>query len=298
MNAGKVNFGLLLIIVGIAVFAVNIEAMHWSVFLNLLRFWPVIFIAVGLQMILKRIYAPTAYLSCFLVAAVGFWVLYDSYTVYGIEGDESIASLPISDLGDGVTRIAVQIDVDDADLSVSSSNTELVRCYYDEPLGSPIIVAETEGDVARISIRDRGFSGWGFFDSYDVLSDWSLKLYKALPIDLMVDCQDSDVLLRLTDFKLSNLECDTRYSSVDIRFGSLVPEVAASIRMSRAEFRVRIPDSAGVEILRAEDFGDFYVGEIDFVAEGGRLVTPNFEAAPVKVRLDIDGTARIFRITH
>ena len=298
MNAGKVNFGLLLIVIGVAASAVNLEAMHWSVFLNLLRFWPVILIAVGLQMILKRLYSPAAYLSCLLVAVVGFWILYDSYEVYGIGGEERLSSFPVSELEDGVTRVSVEVEADQADLTISSSSSELVRCYYDNPLARPIVRYETDGSIAKVFVEDRKFSRWAFFDTYETLPDWSVKLYNGLPMSLKLDCPDSDIRLRFADFRLEELECDTRYSSLDIRFGALVPEIRATMRVARSEVRIRIPDSAGVEILDADGFEGFFTGDLDFVADGGRLVTANFDSAPVKFRFDLEGTARVFRITY
>jgi hypothetical protein len=249
-------------------------------------------------MVLKRLYTPAAYLSCVLVAAVGFWILYESYEVYGVVGDDRYSSLPISELGDDVTRLSVRVDVDDADLSLSSSTSGLVRCYYDEPLNRPVIKLEENEDLAEISVEEGGFTRWSWFESYDVLPDWSLKVDNSLPLSLKLNSEHSDIRLRVADFSLEELDCDVRYSSVDLRIGDLARELTASMRIDRSEIRVRIPAIAGVEILDADDFDDFYVGDLDFITEGGRLVTANFERAPVKLSFELNGSARIFRITR
>jgi hypothetical protein len=298
VNAGKVNLGLLLIIIGVAAFAVNLDAMHWTVFLELLEFWPVILIAIGLQMILKRLYSPAAYISCLLVAVVGFWLLYENYAVYGIGGEDRLSSLPVSRLDDDIERLVVDIEADEVDLSVSTGSSELIRCYYDEPFGRPTVKYETDGSVATVTVRDRGFSGVTFFREHGVRSDWSIKLYKGLLTTLRLDCKDSDLRLRLADFRLEKLDCDARYSDVDVRFGDAVPAVTASMRINRSDVKIRVPDGAGVEVLGADNLDDFFVGDVDFDRDGARLVTQDFESSDLRFTFDLKGKARILRIVY
>ena len=298
MNAGKVNLGLLLIIVGVAAFAVNVDSMHWAVYLDLLELWPVLLIAIGVQMVFKRVYAPLAYISCLLIAVVGFWVLYDNYAVYGIEGGNRLSSLPMSKLDDSATRLVVDIDADDGELSVASSSSELIRCYYDEPFSRPSVKYETDGDVAKVSVEDKGFCDLIYFDRCGLEPDWSIKLHNGLPTTLKLDCVDSDLRLRLADFKLEELITNSRYSNVDVRFGSLVPEIRASMRVNRSDVRIRLPAGAGVEILNAEDFDDFFVGDVELVDDGDRFMTENFDSTSVRFSFDFEGNARILRIDY
>lgn len=297
MNAGKVNLGLLLIIIGVASMAVNVDAMHWTVYFDLLEFWPVLLIAIGLQMVFRRFYAPLAYISCLLVAAFGFYVLYGNYSVYGGDDGDRLSSLPMSKLDDDINRLSVEIRADDAELSVSSSSSNLVRCYYDEPFARPVIAYSTSGKTATIAVEDRGISGLHFFD-YEAVPDWSMRLHNGLPMTLDVDCTDSDVRLRLADFMVEELVSDTRYSNVDIRLGSLVRDVKASMRVNRSEVRIKLPDSAGVEIVDPDDFDDYYVGQVDLVQEGDRLVTANFDSAAVRFSFDFEGEAKILSIRY
>ncbi len=297
MNAGKVNLGIILIIIGVASLAVNTDTMHWTVFFDLLEFWPVLLIAIGLQMVFKRFYAPLAYTSCLLIAVFGFYILYGNYSVYGGDDGDRLSSLPMSRLDENISKLSVEIRADDAELSVSSSSSNLVRCYYDEPFSRPVIAYSTSGETATIAVEDRGISDLHFFD-YEAQPDWSMRLHNGLPMTLDVDCADSDVRLRLADFMVEEIISDTRYSNVDIRLGSLVRDVKAKMRVSRSEVRIKLPDSAGVEILDPEDFEEFYVGQVDFVRDGNRLVTPNFDSTAVRFSFDFEGEARILSIRY
>ncbi len=298
VKAGRVNLGLLMIILGVAAFAVNLDAMHWTVYLQLLRLWPVILIAIGLQMVLRRVYAPLAYVSCLFVTVAGFWVLYDNYALYGIEGENRLSSLPVSRLDESITHVAVDVSVDHTDLSVSGSSTELMRCYYDEPFGRPKVRYETDGDVAKVFVEHGGFSGLTFFDEYEISPDWSVKLYEGMPMTLKLACNDSDLRLRLSELMVEKLVCDTRYSMLDVRFGSLVPDVTASLRAGRSEVRIMLPDGAGIEILDAGDFDDFYEGDIQFLGDSDTLRTMDFDSTPLKFRFDLDGKPTVLRIAY
>lgn len=297
MNAGKVNLGIILIIIGVASLAVNTDAMHWTVYFDLLEFWPVLLIAIGLQMVFKRFYAPLAYTSCLLLAVFGFYILYANYSVYSGDDGDRLSSLPMSRLDSDIERLSVEIRADDAELSVSSSSSNLVRCYYDEPFARPVISYSTSGKTATIAIDDRGLSGLHFFE-YEAQPDWSMKLHNGLPMTLDVDCADSDVRLRLEDFMVEEFVSDTRYSNVDARFGSLVRDMKATMRVNRSEVRIKLPDSAGVEILDPDNFDEFYVGQVDFIKDGDRLVTADFDSAAVRFSFDFEGEAKILSIRY
>jgi len=299
MNAGKVNFGLLLIIIGGAAFAVNIGAASWAIYLELLNLWPVLLIAIGVQMVFKRLpFAQLAYLSSLIIVAVGGYVLYTNCAGYDSRIGGRVASIPLTELGDDISRLVVDIDVDDCDLTIAGTPSHLVRCRSEESLYRPNLRLEDDGIVAKLSIEENRFRGIPFFVHYDVDRDWDIKLPEKLPVTLNLDCRDSDLRLRLDDVLVEKFHSEIPYSKVNLKFGSIVPDVDISMRINRSDVRIRLPDSAGIEIVNADKFDDYYVGDIDLVETNGKRLTENFDSAAVKFRFDLEGRARILRIFY
>ncbi|MBU1319487.1 MAG: hypothetical protein KKG33_09780 [candidate division Zixibacteria bacterium] len=299
MNAGKINFGLVLIIIGAAALAVNLDLMDWTVYLELLDLWPVLLIAAGIGMIFKRLPAPQfAYLSSILILAVGAYVLYSNYEIYAGVASERTTGVDLSQLSDEISGIEFDIDIDDCDMTVGGSASSVVRCSYSDFPGKPSIEFDTVSDVARVSLKEGKIPGISFFhvDSYQF--DWNVKLYDKLPISLNLDCRDCDLRLNLDGLQVDKLVSRTPYSQVDLRLGTLRPDVNIAMKAHRSDLQVRIPDSVGVEILDPGTFSEYYVGDIDFVRDGARLVTSNFDSAAVKYHFDFDDEAKILRMVH
>jgi len=299
VNAGKINFGLVLIIVGVAALAVNLDYMDWSVLLDLLNLWPVLLIALGISLIFRRLPVPQlAYLSSLLILAVGAYVLYTSFELYAGDGDKRTAAVNLSALDDSITHIEYDIDIDGCDLSVGSGTEDLVRCAYSGHFGKPSIKYRSDTDWANVSLKEGKIPGIGFFhvDSYDF--DWNVDLYDKLPLSLNLDCHDSDIRLHLGDLPVDTIVCRTPYSTVDLTLGMMTPRVDISMRVHKADLQLRVPDSVGVEITDSPQFSDYYVGDIDFIRDGGVMRTANFDSASVKYEFDFAGDAKILRIVR
>ncbi len=299
MNAGKVNFGLLLIIIGLAAFAVNIDLMDWYVYLDLLDLWPVLLVALGVQMIFRRTPIPQlAYVSSLLIAVVGGYVLMDNLDIESSDMRERMITTSLSDLDDNISRLVFDIDVDDCDLTIGGTDSKIAECRFRNFLTKPDIELETRTDHAVLTIDENRISGINIFDQEYALPEWDVRLYNMLPAELRLDCRDSDLRLNLEDIEISKLTARIPHSSMNVRFGSKSPEIDASMTVSRSEIRIRIPEGAGVEILDARSFNDYYVGDLDLTVDGSRLHTAGFDSASVRFSFDFSGNAKLLRLLH
>jgi len=299
VNAGKVNLGLLLIVIGLAAFAVNVDLMDWYVYLDLLEMWPVLLVALGVQMIFRRTPIPQlAYVSSLLIAVVGGYVLMDNLDFESSGIRERIISTSLSDLDDSVSKMVFDIDVDDCDLTIGGTDSKIAECRFRNFLAKPDIELETRTDHATLTINESGISGIYIFDREYNLPEWDVRLYNMLPAKLRLDCRDSDLRLNLEDIEVDKLTARVPHSSMNVRFGSRSPEVDVSMTVSRSEIRIRIPDDAGVEILDSRNFNDYYIGDLDLTVDGDRLYTAGFDSASVRFSFDFVGNAKLLRLLH
>lgn len=299
MNAGKVNFGLLLIIIGLAAFAVNVDMMDWYVYLDLLEMWPILIVAIGVQMIFRRTpIRQLAYLSSLLIAVAGGYILMDNLDIGSSDFRERIITTSLSDLDDSVSSLVFDINVDDCDLIIGGTDSRIAECSFGNFLTKPDIELKTRTDHAVVIIEEGRMSEINFFDREYTLPEWDVKLYSMLPAELRLDCRDSELRLNLEDIEIGKLTARIPHSSINVRFGSKSPEVDVSMTVSRSEIRIRIPDGAGVEILDSRNFNDYYVGDLDFTVDGDRLYTAGYDSASVRFSFDCNGNAKLLRFLH
>ncbi len=77
--AGRLSFGILLIAMGVTFFLNTAGVVDWGVWAELWRFWPVLLIIAGINVIFEKSPAwPVAYISPLLVIAV-FWFVVTGY---------------------------------------------------------------------------------------------------------------------------------------------------------------------------------------------------------------------------
>ncbi len=297
MNAGKVNFGLLLIIIGLAAFAVNVDLMDWYVYIDLLDLWPVLLIALGIQMIFRRTPIPQiAYISSLMIAVVGGYVLLDNLDFGGAGSHERIMTTSLSDLDDTVSRMVYDIDVDDCDLTVGGTDSKIAECRFRNFLTKPDMELVSRNDYAVLTVDENNISNVRIIEDDYASPDWNLHLYNQLPSEFRLDCRNSTIHFNLQDFEVNKLSARIPRSTMNLRFGDASPEVTVSMTVSRSEIRIRIPDGAGVEILDSRNFNDYYVGNLDFVVDGDRFHTAEFDSAAVKFSFDFSGNAKLLRL--
>lgn len=299
MNAGKVNFGILLIIFGTAALMINTDAADWWLVLDLLEMWPLLLIAIGLQMVLRRTPVPQlAYASSLLLVVAGVWLLVSGHESHDTTRLGRARTIELSKLDDNTKRLEINVDVDDCDMSASGSSVNLMSCRFNDYFNRPKMDIVQDGDVARLNLKAGKFSRVRIFDKELSGRDWNLKVYDKLPAKIKFECRNSDLKLRFDDLGIEEFISETPRSDVAVKFGSEIPDVAISMNIRRSDIRIRIPASSGVEITNSSDFDEFYVGDLDFLEDGRRFYTEDFDSADVKFSFDLRGEANVFRISY
>jgi hypothetical protein len=236
-----------------------------------------------------------AYLSSLLILGTGAFVLYDNYDSQNGLRDNT-AVLERSSLGSSVSRLAVDVELDDCDLVVSGEPSELLTCKYRDQRSGPSMSYEEIADTAHVTIREGAASRFGFFHEKVGDPDWYLAIYQGLPIGLSLDCRDSDVRLRLEDLKVETLDARIPYSVIDLKLGTLSPDVAVKMRANRAVVRLRLPESAGVSFSGIDSTDLRRITGVELARSDSSYATDGYAFAPVRYALEVIGTPKSFTI--
>lgn len=290
MQANKVRTGIIFIGLGSAALLYNMGKLDGYYFYDLLRLWPILLVAIGIEMIARRSAAPAlAYLSPMLVIGAFLYAGYigndgwdnDPFSDEWYDDESSlVTNTRTFSLDEPVDEARYYIDLHNGTLDLESGGHGLGRGTFRMAGKLRSSISETDGK-AIVRIRQSGSSRH---------SEAQFDVFLAEDLPLTLDLKGNDCKFNVDCKKLSVRQLYLELSDGDavVTLGKALKSVLANLRTGDASVMIRIPKSAGLRLEgtappRDADFGPFKLLRVD-----GRLETLNFDAADVRVILMLE----------
>jgi hypothetical protein len=307
MNIGRIRNGAILISAGVVLLLNTMDHLSWSVWFRIFSLWPVILVAIGIELLFKK--TRLSFLTLispllFFAAILGPAFVFDSYL--GVIGGASQTYHFSEDLDSALTEARVSVRLNAGDLVISSGTGTLISADLDYFERKPIVTYEASNldSSARFKVRDRerrwlewNFSQGRFHGAWNRKS-WEIRLTERIPIDLTVYVKTGDADLDLSGLKVRILDLDTRTSQARVRIGNLVDEVSARIESKASKVSVSLPEDMALRIenhsnLSSTSFSWFTLEETDDGYE-----TPDFDQAARKLTLYLEGSLTKLKVSR
>lgn len=290
MQANKIRTGVIFIGFGVAALLYNMGELDGYYFYDLLRLWPILLVAIGIEMISRRSAVPAlAYLSPMLVigaflyaGAIGNdgWDN-DPFSDEWYDGESSLVTNTRSfSLDEPIDEARYYIDLHNGTLDLESGGHGLGRGTFRMAGKLRSSISETDGK-AIVRIRQSGSSRH---------SDAQFDVFLAEDLPLTLDLKGNDCNFSVNCKKLSVRQLYLELSDGDavVTLGKALESVLAHLRTGDARVRFEIPRAAGLRLEgmappRDADFGPFKLRRVD-----GKLQTLDFDAADVRVILMLE----------
>jgi hypothetical protein len=284
----------ILIGLGVVFLLNNMGILAWSVWDIILRLWPLLLVAVGVDLLIGRrtIWGSLLALILILVVFVGGFLLLEvqsgsqlpvkevSQALQGVKEAEVVLSPSV-----GQVRIGA-LDQDSADLIVGE-----IRLHSGERL-------ETEHDEDRHPVLFRLRSAGGMqFPSVGVWGNewtWDLRLNPEVPVKLGIDLGLGKFDLNLASLNLSDLDVSLGMGQTRITLPS------------EGRFRVRVSGALGETILvvpqgmaaRIQLSTGMVYRQMpsDYSRQGDMYTSPGYETAENRVDVEIDQAMGVVRV--
>ena len=260
----------------------------WDVWAVLWRLWPLIPIAIGLDILIgRRSLAGSALVAAAMLVLLigGAWAL--------MSGMTPAAQEAIAQPRNGVGRAEVTIAPAVANLRIAaaSDGTLLVAGTVDRARGERLAQeyrgTDGIGSYTLESEDLRGLPfGVGSRKGEDELT-WDLRLAPDLPIALKVASGVGKATIDLTGLQLTGLDVNTGVGQTIVTLpaqGRFSVQVNAGI----GEVIVRVPAGLAVRVHIDEGLGDTQVPS-GYTRQGDWYVSPGYDVATNRVELDING---------
>ena len=301
-RAGSLVWPIVLIGLGVLFLLNNLGIISWNVWTLVFRMWPVLVIAIGLDLLLGRRSSWGAAIAALLIMGMFagfFWLL-------NISGDfwagEQITEPITYQVGAG-EEANVRIDMTvgelyieeleaDDDLFVSGS----IDIGENERLTNEF---EEENGVIDFTLSTKGqqyHPNWLFSDTPIRNKVWELNFSQDVLLNLQVDSGVGQAELNLADLKLAGLDINGGVGDLLV----VLPaegQFDVNIRAGVGKIEVQVPEGMAAKIFVDIGLGNTSVTG-DYTHRGDTYVSDGFETAKDYVTIYLDGGVGDIRVVE
>ncbi len=281
---------LILIALGVIFLLTNTGYLSGDTWLVLLRLWPLLLIAIGIDILIGRrslVGALIALVIMILLFAGGIWLV----TAQNGPGAASVQTQNISQALQGATRANVTIGPRDSGLRIGGlqgTTGQLIQgtiTLAGSEKATPTLSVSGDTAVYQLEVSEGIFFGLG-----PTNRPWDLKLTTDVPIDLTINGGVGDNNLDLSSLNLAGLVVNNGVGSTTLTLPAR-GKFSARISGGLGNTTIRIPSSLAARIHLGTGLGQTAVTSSYQHMGGNDYVSANFDTA--SDRVDMSATTGV-----
>ena len=286
---------LILISAGVIFLLNNMGLLSWSVWDALWSLWPVLLIAIGLDILFGRRSAIGSLIALVLVIAVIAGAVWLAVTatplVTGqVFTGQALTTERVAQELVGATSADVRIAFGAGSLRIGAlkDSGNLIEGTIGTGPGERVTRDfRVDGGVARLQLKSEGISIMPFGrHRYD--QTWSLDLSSSVPMALNVSTGVGQSTLDLSSLKVTDLHVSSGVGQTEVwlpAHGRITARVSGGV----GQLIVTIPEGMAARIHGSAGLGGLSVAPRFARQGGGNYVSANYATADDRVDLDISG---------
>lgn len=303
MRVSSIRWGVIWIGIGFFFLAINFETLDSLVFPRLFSLWPVLLIAIGVELIFRKTrFYLLALLSPLLIAAT--FVVAASYNggpgwdfdgflrhwSWRYEGEKTdLVEIPLKQT---IDTVDIVLDCGPVDFDIQPVSTRSFSAETRYTKRSPIISHRTEDNIKFIKFENREKPGWGLLKIGGSGQRIDFKFSNQLPIRTSVSTEADFPDLDFSDIRLTSLDLYVRSDDLTLRLSDLVDSVGFEISGKTGELSIILPSGLGLEITGDPARLADALAETDLVEFPGGYRSDDFENAKQKAFILLDARVK------
>ena len=287
-RTGSFVLPLLLIATGIVLLLNNLGILGWDVWDVIIRLWPILLIALGLDLMIGRSTQRRwpAILAFVIVLIMAVFALFQT-------SDQMTTERPFSQGLKGVTQADVSLICSSGSLQLGASSTSgmliegTVTLGWSENLKHSYAIAGEKGEFTLASQQLPSLP----LSPRAADKPWKLRLTPNIPLRLQVELKEGTAALNLERLNLVDLDIRTGRGECTIilpRNGRL----EARIRAGGGDVTIEVPRGVGLRVFVEAGTNDVQV-PIGYERQGDTYLSPTYATAPARIDLRLTGKGRI-----
>jgi hypothetical protein len=267
---------------GLVILLTSFGLIGWGSWDILWRLWPVLLVAVGLEIIIGRRSLWISTLAVFLIlAGLGsvLWFFGEGVPV-GAELEDQFINQPLDTLSDA--EILIRPAVGELNVSSRSDSTALVDGEIQ--IGNRANVYEdfrVDGDTGKFKLDTRSAVYWPGVRPWQ----WDLSLTTRIPLQADISMVVGEMNLELSDLTITHLDTKQAVGEMNISLAAK-EDYSAEISQAVGSIVIEIPENLGLKIEINKAISSLSMPS-SFIRRGDYYYSPNFENSDYKVELII-----------
>lgn len=292
---------LVLIGLGVVFLLNNLGYLGWGVWETILRLWPVLLIAVGVEILLGQRFAWGSVVAVLIVLGVaGLMVLLSGVSqLTGRPFAEGVplAGQTIAEALDGAKSAHIEIEAGIGELTLGAleDGAKLIEGTIPRGHGEEIYrESRREGDKAFLALRRR--QPRFFWDRHGRHEDWAwtVNLNRKVPMQITINTGVGLAQLDLSQIRATEVEVKTGIGKTTLTLPA-AGVVRARCEGGIGEIDIVVPRGMAARIQASNGIG---VVEVNGRRLDGAYVSPDYEGAKDRVDLEVKGGIGKIAITE
>lgn len=280
---------ILLISIGVLLLLNTLNVLPWGIWGTLWRFWPVLLILLGLEVLFGRRSRVGSLLVLVVAAIAIIAVILLSLTpaVFATRtGERQTISQPLGDVKRA--DVTISFGVGRATLHRLADSPNLMEGTIENAPGRRVETDwQVSGESGSLRIHDEG-PGINFFpfvgSQFD--SDWDIGLNDTVPLALHLSTGVGQATLDLTGLQVTRLELNTGVGQTLLTLPN-EGRLDVDIRGGVGETVITVPRGLAVRIRASQGLGNVSVDVPDVSHEGEVWVSRNYDTAESRAEIRI-----------
>jgi len=301
MSYRKIFWGLLLVLIGVLFILKNTGVLFFT-WHSIWQLWPVILILWGISLIPVKDWIKLA--LSFVTIVITFFAVqqyapkddhkwnfeWNDNNDRDNKDDVTTYNRVMSEDYDSLTKFAeLKLNIGVGKFSIKDTTRLLIEVKHDNNNANYSMTAKAEDSLTIIDLSLEK----GDFNEGKMNNNVNMKLNPNPIWDLDLNVGAAEVDFDLSGFKTRNLKIQGGASDIDLKIGAALPLTDVKLEAGAASIILRIPESAGCEII-----SNTFMSSKDFKGftkvANQKYQTPNFATSANKIMINLQaGVARV-----
>ncbi len=286
----KLSVGpIILIFLGIIFLLNNLGVLPWDLWTSLWKFWPVILILVGTEILLgKKASFKTLLILAALIFVVPIFLSYNPFTNNPLTTEK----FKIDESLGAATKAKINLDFPAFNLTIKSLDADssfLVQgsIDYSQAAKKPELERTDIFGESDLSLSESAQGKLPFISN--LKTSGTLSLSRLVPTQIFLKTGASTDNIDLSNLKVEYLEINSGASNINIKFASGFNQKVL-IRTGASSITLNLPESLAAKVTVNSQVKSVNAPD-RFEKKGNQYETKNLSQVPVKAQIDIQSAA-------
>jgi hypothetical protein len=307
MRVSSVRWGIIFIGIGLLFLAINLELLDTLVFPRLFSLWPILLIAIGLEIMFRRtrlyflaLLSPILIAGAFIAAATatGDWgwkadEFWNRWVWRATDKKVDIVEIPSDS---AIRALKLDLECGPSEVTFKPSSDILFKSTTEYYRRSPWVEHTVSDSIESIKYVNREKARLALFGLNIAAAQNQFRIADYLPIEANITALDDEPDFDLSDLKVSVLNLHIRSNRATLRLGGLSDSLDVIISGKTGDLNIFIPKSIGLAVSGRTVKLNELLKNAGLLPGADAFYSSDYSAANLKIRLELDADIKTISI--